>query len=362
MLPTVSLDCLDLCSLEALLAWRRGALRMDAERRGVYVQLVEPCSPHLPEEGLLHRLDTDTQGWVTVATTSEAYEAYVTARDNGRVAAFYNATIDVSKLHDSLWYAAASLTAHGRPWVSIGGDHSPDPEHDAARLVAAIPQGEHLIVAVRSRLVNVGPRTRALPIGLQPPREGSVEKLSVFRVQQDDLWAALDAWPGTSKPLHIEGQLRRGARHQLRCHLAEMGTPILHDSLYGKETTSEEGSGREPATHAKGSVEKKATPSSKKRQFTASSASANDDVPTLAPTKAGDLALTCVGYEAVLSSTDGSGKHKLLLPDTPGSWHWDLPDELRTTMQHVTSASPVYVSTTNPAVFAKKRKRAKGAK
>jgi 23S rRNA-/tRNA-specific pseudouridylate synthase len=38
-------------------------------------------------------------------------------------------------------------------------------------------------------------------------------------------------------------QLRRGFRHQIRCHLAWLGFPILNDRLYGGQELKEVGEG-----------------------------------------------------------------------------------------------------------------------
>ena len=141
------------------------------------------------EPGLVHRLDRDTSGCVVVARTAEAFQALHAAFREDRALKVYTA-------------ACA---------------YPPDaPPEDATLRVASrfAPYGEG------RRKVRV-----VLPGGRAPgvPREVS-----------RDLYATEARIIGRAdNRLLVAARIRRGFRHQVRAHLAQLGLPILGDPLYG---------------------------------------------------------------------------------------------------------------------------------
>ena len=270
-LPTLSLDCLDLYSLEALLAWRRGALCKRPDGRGEHVLLTAPGEqpqkeqaepqevqephrephrePHsgdhlteqdaaqqrqaLPEEGVLHRLDTVTQGWVARATSPDVYHASVAARDAGRMTSFYQLEATLSREQDRaqlLWASVAKIAARSgddgnNVYLMSDGDGS---DADGFALEAVTRKAGFVYVVVVARMANANTVTRLRP--LNTPMEGTVVRRSLLRVRLADLEAALQSREDVR--LSVDAQICRGARHQLRLHLACLGTPIEHEQLY----------------------------------------------------------------------------------------------------------------------------------
>lgn len=251
-LPTLSADCLDLWSLQAVLAWSRGAIssgpsaeaaRAPVEglsRPRLQAPLVRwhPEIEWLEEEGLLHRLDNFAQGWVPRARSQTAYEAYSAARSNYQIASFYHLHIPVAPVHqDSLWVQVWEHVQRRRAEVAIQIVDKDTGMH----LIAAEQEGDDVHLAVGAGMENVGPRTRTQSRAL------ANFHVSVLRVKLQDVEQLVSGRANTRQTggggqldgaVKVEAQIRRGARHQLRVHLAAMGTPLAHDRLYGADPES----------------------------------------------------------------------------------------------------------------------------
>jgi 23S rRNA pseudouridine1911/1915/1917 synthase len=129
------------------------------------------------EAGLLHRLDNDTSGLLVAARTPEAYRAFAAQFKNGEVAKGYLALV------------------HGAP---------PDAQ------VIDWPVGHDPRRPEAMRVVRPG-----------DPGDGRDARTEV-RVLERVSGGAL-----------VQAVIRRGARHQIRVHLAASGCPIAGDRLYG---------------------------------------------------------------------------------------------------------------------------------
>ncbi len=128
------------------------------------------------DAGLLHRLDNDTSGLLLAARTAEAYRYLQAQQAQGAIAKTYLALVQ------------------GQP-----------PQ-----------QGE-----ISLPIAPTGRRKQAVRV-LDANAEGARPAHTTFVVQRRFCEHAL-----------VEAHLRRGARHQLRAHLAAIGHPIAGDLLYG---------------------------------------------------------------------------------------------------------------------------------
>jgi 23S rRNA pseudouridine1911/1915/1917 synthase len=165
------------------------------------------------EGGLLHRLDYETRGLTLIARTQAAFDALLAAGQAGRFVKEYAAL--TARAANSLpsmpappFPAERLFTAgNGLPPLSIESAFRPyGPGRKAVRPVPLTLSGE--------KPGKRAPKEIALDRG-QPYRTGILEtkaegELIGFRVR-----------------------ICRGFRHQIRCHLAWFGYPLVNDALYG---------------------------------------------------------------------------------------------------------------------------------
>lgn len=141
------------------------------------------------ERGLLHRLDTGTEGLVLVAKTQAAYDGLYRAQKEGLIVKTYR--------------AICSRPAPG-----------------------ALPFGGTYPARIESRFRAFGPgrkEVRPLFPGMRGYDEAGEDYLTVIE----------EARPlSGSDGLAIRCVLVRGYRHQVRAHLAYAGFPIMGDRLY----------------------------------------------------------------------------------------------------------------------------------
>jgi 23S rRNA pseudouridine1911/1915/1917 synthase len=134
------------------------------------------------EGGLLNRLDNDTGGLVLFAKTGAAFRFYAQAMRAGRIKKTYQAVV------------------HGRP-EGISG-------------VIELPLGHARTSARRMFAADGRKRIRGRAL---PARTG---------------WKVAETEPPFSL---LEVEIAKGARHQIRVHLASMNCPIVGDMLYNRK-------------------------------------------------------------------------------------------------------------------------------
>lgn len=186
---------------EGLAALYKPAGMHTAALAGSLAPSLEKALPSLlpsPEEGyprLLNRLDEPTSGLVLAARNAEGERSWRRAERIGQTDKRYLALVEGQPLYD--FTVARSLDADARTKTRVRRTDDPDPlRHTDVTLLH--------------------PLTAAEAGGL------------------------IDADPAT--PLMLVGcRIRKGARHQIRAHLAAAGHPLAGDALYGAELRRAEG-------------------------------------------------------------------------------------------------------------------------
>jgi 23S rRNA pseudouridine1911/1915/1917 synthase len=155
------------------------------------------------EGGLLHRLDFETQGLVLFAKNQQALENLLIQQKQGKLIKEYSAICRKS-----------------------------EPQTDAAQFdVSAAPP-----LIIQSYFRPYGPgRKQVRPVteeklkGKEIAKDGDdyykTEVIGIEKKQVDNM----------DEVYHFTVRLKRGFRHQIRCHLAWVGFPVLNDPLYGRE-------------------------------------------------------------------------------------------------------------------------------
>ena len=158
------------------------------------------------ERGLLHRLDTETEGVVLIAKTQSAFDNLAREQNAGKIAKRYAAfCIQAS---DTVWGIS--------PISALSGALRRNPEL----------HGEGLPVDMVSRFRAYGPG-RKIVFPLFPGMRGYAEAGQEYTTTVEQI----DPSPEQNM-LRVVASLTRGFRHQVRAHLAIAGLPIAGDALY----------------------------------------------------------------------------------------------------------------------------------
>ena len=168
------------------------------------------------EGGLLHRLDTDTNGLVLFARTQEAYDSIILQQEWGQFVKTYRA-----------WCEMREEAGH-----AVGPGFPPLPVTIGCTLKGTIKAPFFIESAFRP----YGPGRRAVrPVVTEMKRPGSIinKEISLDRGKPyKTTILSIHSEPSQDRISLVDVQLERGFRHQIRCHLAWLGMPILGDRLY----------------------------------------------------------------------------------------------------------------------------------
>jgi 23S rRNA pseudouridine1911/1915/1917 synthase len=150
---------------------------------------------HLWEGGVLHRLDYEAQGLMLLTRTQEAFDALFAQQEAGLFIKDYTA---LSTPRPQLPGFPQPPSWYGASWSIESGFRPFGPGRKAVRPVV------------------VGTHVKELALDQGKPYQTEVSE-------------ACDLGDYVLFKL----RLQRGFRHQVRCHLAWLGYPILNDTLYG---------------------------------------------------------------------------------------------------------------------------------
>jgi 23S rRNA pseudouridine1911/1915/1917 synthase len=153
------------------------------------------------EGGLVHRLDYETEGLVLIGKNQAALDALFLAQRQGLMVKEYSALTE------------------GKGEGSPAG-FPPPPFRE-------LPGGSFFI---RSFFRPWGPGRKAVR-----PVENPLSRKSKDTAgdQGQPYTTEVLAWEGRGRGLYFRLRLKRGFRHQIRCHLSWIGTPLRMDTLYG---------------------------------------------------------------------------------------------------------------------------------
>ena len=152
------------------------------------------------EGGLLHRLDYETNGLLLIARSSLGMEALLEQQSQGKIIKEYSA-----------------LT--GESGIALPGFPKEKPE---------LKPGNAFQITSAFRSYGSG-RKAVRPVLPGGAKKNIPEKLYFTEILESKLTYAT----GLDNCLSLKLRINKGFRHQIRCHLAWLGMPILNDALYG---------------------------------------------------------------------------------------------------------------------------------
>jgi 23S rRNA pseudouridine1911/1915/1917 synthase len=152
------------------------------------------------EGGLLHRLDFETEGLVLVARTEEAFQSFSAQQEAGLFLKEYEA-----------------LSTRRRHCLS-GFPPPPIPFELLCEQAKHLSANSSPLVIIESGFRAYGPGRKSV----RPVPDAGKNYTSQLVSIKDE-----------GAALRFRIRLQKGFRHQIRCHLAWIGFPILNDSRYG---------------------------------------------------------------------------------------------------------------------------------
>ncbi|MCI6810412.1 MAG: RNA pseudouridine synthase [Spirochaetia bacterium] len=162
------------------------------------------------EHGLLHRIDTETSGLLIIAATQDSYENLLQLQKENKIKKYYSALSNVDYENIN----------------KLGGFPSSDfvyckniKEYNLESYFRFFGEGRKSVRPVTKNSNGAALKKLGKPV---------LYNTNIKIVENScDL-------------IRIEACITNGFRHQVRCHLAWMGLPIIGDSLYNSNTDGEQ--------------------------------------------------------------------------------------------------------------------------
>lgn len=162
------------------------------------------------EHGLLHRIDTETSGLLIIAATQDSYENLLQLQKENKIKKYYSALSNVDYENIN----------------KLGGFPSSDfvyckniKEYNLESYFRFFGEGRKSVRPVTKNSNGSALKKLGKPV---------LYNTNIKIVENScDL-------------IRIEACITNGFRHQVRCHLAWMGLPIIGDSLYNSNTDGEQ--------------------------------------------------------------------------------------------------------------------------
>ncbi len=160
------------------------------------------------EKGLLHRLDTNTAGLILLAGTQKSYNALIEQQQNNMFQKSYTAYVKYSQCTEE------NMKRKGFPACPFSDKTPP--------------------VTITSLFRKYGHGGREV----RPVIESSMSYYSKMKSIQQEYTTELEnlctvSVQGGQKIFKARCRINRGFRHQVRCHLAWIGLPVIGDKQYG---------------------------------------------------------------------------------------------------------------------------------
>ena len=178
-----------------------------AQAVSMFPEIKTVCGKKAIEYGLLHRLDTDTDGLMVIAASQECYDFLISEQQAGRFIKTYSAECDIIKDNAE----------------RLGGfpPDIPSEKTDAS---------ESLITATSYFRPYGEGRKEVRPV-TEKSGKAALSKLGKSKLYTTKI--EISKLSDTHARAICE--ITEGYRHQVRCHLAWTGYPVIGDQLYNSD-------------------------------------------------------------------------------------------------------------------------------
>ena len=176
----------------------------------LYPQILNVQGKKSVEHGLLHRLDTATSGLMIIAETQNCYDFLQNEQKEGKIIKTYTAECGLLRC------------GCNDKWPPVVFEQRGDPED---------LEGTHITITSYFRPYGPG-RKEVRPVTKDSNKAAlqKVEKQVLYTTQV--LIKSIDKSKNTAL---VECTITNGYRHQIRCHLAWYGLPIINDVVYNPQ-------------------------------------------------------------------------------------------------------------------------------
>ena len=180
-----------------------------AQAAAMYPEIKNVCGKKPIEYGLLHRLDTATDGLMVIAASQECYDFLMTEQREGRFIKTYSAKCNIIPDNAEL----------------LGGF----PPQPASSLRGAPATKQNITATSYFRPYGQG-RKEVRPV-TEESGKSALSKLGTKKLYTTQITISKE----DEKTAIAECCITEGYRHQVRCHLAWAGFPVIGDELYNSD-------------------------------------------------------------------------------------------------------------------------------
>ena len=177
-----------------------------SQTAALYPQILNVQGKKSVEHGLLHRLDTATSGLMIIAATQECYDFLQNEQTENRIIKTYLAECNLQVFEENL--------------VSSRSERLPEFVEGAS-------------FTIQSYFRAYGPGRKEV----RPVTKDS-NKAALQKVEKPVLYTTQVQIKQINKVMNtalVECTITNGYRHQIRCHLAWYGLPIINDLVYNPQ-------------------------------------------------------------------------------------------------------------------------------
>lgn len=173
-----------------------------SQAAGLYPQLLNVQGKKAIEHGLLHRLDTATSGLMIIAATQECYDFLQNEQRLRKIIKTYTAECDL-------------LPCAGKE------EGWPGEAHELF---------EGALFTIQSYFRAYGPGRKEVRPVTKASNKAAIQKIEKAILYTTEV--LIKKINHAKKTALVECKITNGYRHQIRCHLAWYGLPIINDLVY----------------------------------------------------------------------------------------------------------------------------------
>ncbi len=171
-----------------------------------YPELLNVNGKKQIEHGLIHRIDTVTQGLVLIATTQESYDFFIEQQKNNDFTKYYTAICTKQK-----------------------------------NILQGFPPFTQKLDLLSGRTFSISSYFRYFGQGRKEVRPVPIEnqnKTQQKKVEGNKIYTTNVKILSVNNKINVECNITNGFKHQVRCHLAWANLPIQNDSLYNTQSNN----------------------------------------------------------------------------------------------------------------------------